>query len=110
MSRCPDIPIHTEKVMLSLSRDPASFNNLQAALGLSPSTLSRILRFLRTGGLIEVSIHNRRAEPAGQGKDVDGRSGPRKLYMLTKRGKRSAPYFKRMDSDKRQILKLMGKR
>jgi DNA-binding HxlR family transcriptional regulator len=110
MSRCPDIPIHTENVMFSLSKAPASFNNLQATLGLSPSTLSRILRFLRKGRLIEVSIYNRRAEPARPGKDADGRTGPRKLYILTKRGKRSVPYFKRMDSDKRQILKLIRKR
>jgi len=98
MSRCPDIPIHTENVMLSLSKAPASFNNLLATLGLSPSTLSRILRFLRTGRLIEVSIYDRWAALAGPGKDVDGRTSPRKLLIYDGR----TPTVNR---DKGQILK-----
>ena len=32
------------------------------------------------------------------------------IYRLTRRGKGTVPYLKRMDSDKRQILKIAGKR
>jgi len=79
-----------------LSRKVRSFNELQNDLQISPSTLSRILKYLRAKGSIEVKIVH------------DDILGIRKVYSLTKKGKKVLPLFKKLDNAKAEVLDLVG--
>jgi len=93
MSNTREIPVHTSKVIVELTKKPNSFNQLQNKYSLSPSTLSRILKFLRSTGCIEVVIIK-----------SDTRDGMKKAYNLTGKGKKVVGLFKRLDDTEREIL------
>ena len=91
-----DTPIRTSTVVLALSRKVCSFNELHLDLHIPPSTLSRILKYLRTKGCIEVKIVH------------DEILGIRKVYSLTKKGKKVLPLFKKLDDAEAEVLQLVG--
>jgi len=93
MSNTREIPVHTSKVIVEISKKPMSFNPLQFKFSLSPSTLSRILKFLRSAGFIEVVIL----------KSVT-REGIMKAYQITGKGKKVVSLFKRYEETEREIL------
>jgi len=82
--------------MLEIAKRPCSFGQLQDWHKLSPSTLSRILKFLRSSGFIEVVIIKH-----------DKRDGMRKAYTVTVNGKKMVPLFKTLDDTEREILERM---
>jgi len=93
MTRRVEIPVHTSDVIVELAKAPNSFNHLQNTFALSPSTLSRILKFLRRAKFIEVVII-----------PSITRDGMRKAYQLTTKGKKIIPYFMKMRDTERKIL------
>lgn len=93
MTNNREMPVHTSNVIVVLSKKPYSFNQLQNKFALSPSTLSRILRFLRSSGCIEVVIIR-----------SDTRDGMKKAYTITEKGKKVVPLFKRLEETERDIL------
>jgi DNA-binding HxlR family transcriptional regulator len=93
MTNNKEIPVHTSKVIVELSKKPNSFNQLQNKYVLSPSTLSRILKFLRSRGCIEVVIIR-----------SETRDGMRKAYNITTKGKKMVPLFKRLEDTEGEIL------
>jgi len=98
MSNTKEIPVHSSKVIVELSKGPSSFNQLQLKYALSPSTLVRDLRFLRAAGFIEVVIIR-----------SETRDGMRKAYALTGLGKKAVPLFKRLEETEKEIFG-MGKK
>jgi len=92
MTNTREIPVHTSKVIIELSKKPNSFNQLQNKHTLSPSTLSRILKFLRSNGCIEVVIIK-----------SDTRDGMKKAYNVTGMGKKVVPLFKRLEDTEGMI-------
>ena len=93
MSNTREIPVHTAKVIIEISKKPMSFNPLQNKFSLSPSTLSRILIFLRRTGFIEVVIIR-----------SETRDGMRKAYQITGKGKKMIPIFKRYEDTANEIM------
>ena len=85
MTRYGELPVHSSDVFLEIAKGPASYSSLQSALSLSPTTLLRILKFLKKRKFIKV---------------VDIRfktyHGIRKTYHLTDRGKKVLPLFKKL--------------
>jgi len=96
MTRHPDIPVHTSDVICDLAKAPNSFNYLQHTYKLSPSTLSRILKFLRKAKFIEVVILPSLT-----------REGMRKAYDLTAKGKKVVPMFARLKDTEKKILEMV---
>jgi DNA-binding HxlR family transcriptional regulator len=96
MSRSLEIPVRTSTVVLALSRKACSFNELRLELRVPPSTLTRILNYLRTRGCIEVKILQ------------DENTGLRKVFFLTKKGKKILPLFKKLDDSEAEVLQLVG--
>jgi len=93
MSNTREIPVHSSKVIIGLSKGPSSFNQLQLKYALSPSTLVRILRFLRSSGFVQVVIIPSLT-----------RNGMRKAYSITGLGKKAVPLFKRLEETEKEIL------
>ena len=93
MTRRAEIPVHTSDVIIELAKAPSSFNHLQNTLALSPSTLSRILKFLRKAKVIAIVII-----------PSITRDGKMKAYDLTAKGKKIIPYFTKLRDTQRKIL------
>jgi len=87
--------VHTSTVILEISKTPNSFNQIQNKYALSPSTLSRILQFLRSNGCIEVVIIR-----------SETRDGMRKAYSITAKGKGVVPLFRRLEETEKEILEM----
>ena len=93
MSNTREIPVHTSKVIVEISMKPMSFNPLQFKFALSPSTLSRILKFLKSAGFVEVVIL-----------PSETREGMMKAYQITGKGKKVVSLFKRLEETEKEIL------
>jgi len=98
MSNTKEIPIHTVKIFLDISRKPNSFTSLHNAYAISPSTLSIILRFLKKAGFIKVVIIR-----------SEVRDGMRRAYELTEKGRKALPLFKEHAEAEDKIFEMARK-
>jgi len=84
-------------IVKGLAEGPASFGQMLERYHISPSTLSKILKFLRSGRCITHSPGN-----------PDKWNGPRKVYRLTPKGRRLLPAIQRIMDLEKTISDILG--
>jgi len=97
MSNLRKIPVHTPIIVMGLAEGPASFGQMLKRYSISPSTLSKILKFLRSGRCIKHSTG-----------DPGKWDGPRKVYNLTPKGRRLLPAVQRILETEKAISDIIG--